>query len=371
MADIAFRIIKIRLRACLVKHFPQRIAFLRVACGRARRMGVDDMDVLRLQARPRDGATDAFRLPLWIRQHHVAGVRIVAPSCNFAVNLCATRFCAIKPFQDEHRAAFGDHDAVAVAVERTARLRRVVMMRKRRLAGERREDAERVRTFRNATCQRHIHFSQKELLCALHDAEIARRARRANRVMRPRDAQIDRHFASGIVRDGARVVIMRPIFRVVVVLADFIHFAFRLDIAVLRDADEHACPILRVVLLQIHAGIRQRLMDAVDRNRPSPCPDTYLLALLIFRGVVCAKSRERVAKIANVVRHDSGHAIQQIRTELAQGVAVRCCQPYPCDYDAFLVVLHGHVSSICPFYIQKRYNIAVSSRMANKKSTCR
>ena len=137
-------------------------------------------------------------------------------------------------------------------------------------------------------------------------------------------------------------MIMRPIFRVVVVLADFIHFAFRLDIAVLRDADEHACPILRVVLLQIHAGIRQRLMDAVDRNRPSPCPDAYLLAFLIFRGVVCAKSRERVAKIANVVRHDSGHAIQQIRTELAQGVAVRRRQPYSCDDNAFLVVLHGH-----------------------------
>ena len=353
MADVAFRIIKIRLIAGFVKHGTQRIAFLYVAGGRARRVGVHDMDVLRLQARPFDGAADAFRLSFRIRQHRVTGVRIVAPSGDFAVDLRATRLRTVKPFQNNHRAAFGDYDAVAVAIERTARLRRILMMGQRRLVGERREDSKRVRTFGNTAGQRHIHFSQKDLLHALNDTEIARRARRANRVVRSCDAKIDRHFARRIVRDGSRIVVVRPIFRIVVVLADLIDLPFRLDVAVLRDADEHARPILRVVAPKLDARVRQRFAHAVDGNRASPCSNSYLLAFLVFRRIIRAQAGERVAEIADVVRHDAGHAVQQIRAEFAQGVAVRRRQPYSCDDNAFLIVLHDRFSSICHFTIIK------------------
>jgi hypothetical protein len=85
------------------------------------------------------------------------------------------------------------------------------------LAGEAGEDAERANAFGDAAGERDIAFAEAEHLRALDHAGITGGAGGAERVMRAGDAHVERDLAGGVVGDRARVVVMRPNARVVIV----------------------------------------------------------------------------------------------------------------------------------------------------------
>ena len=84
------------------------------------------------------------------------------------------------------------------------------------------------------------HSPSRSICAPWINAGIARRTGRADRVVRPGDAQVQRNFAGRIVGHGARIVMVRPELRVVVEPLELEDFVFGFDVAVLGDADVDA-----------------------------------------------------------------------------------------------------------------------------------
>ncbi len=125
-------------------------------------------------------------------------------------------------------------------VERPRGLGRVVVRGQGPLALEAGEDAERVNALRDAAGQRHVALAQPQHLRALDQPGVARRAGRADRVVRPGDAQVQRDLAGRVVGHRARIVVVRPELGVVVEALELVDLVLGLDVAVLGHADVDA-----------------------------------------------------------------------------------------------------------------------------------
>ena len=93
---------------------------------------------------------------------------------------------------------------------------------------------------RHAAGDREVALAEQQHLRALDQPRVARRARGADRVVRPGDPHVERDLARRVVRHRARVVVVRPDLRVVVELRDLVDLVLGLDVAVLGDADVDA-----------------------------------------------------------------------------------------------------------------------------------
>ena len=113
----------------------------------------------------------------------------------------------------------------------------IVVRRQGSLTLEAGENPKGVNALRHAASDRQIAFSQPEHRNALNDAGIARGASRSDSVMGSRNAEIEGDFSGGIVGDGARIVMVGPELRIVIVTLKFVDFVFGFDIAMFGDAD--------------------------------------------------------------------------------------------------------------------------------------
>jgi hypothetical protein len=125
-------------------------------------------------------------------------------------------------------------------VEGTAGLVGILVDSERALALEACEDAEAAGGFAGAARQRDVDFAELQHLHALDEPRVACRTRRADRVMRPGDAEVHRHLSRRVVRHGARVVVVCPVADVVLELRNVVDLVLGLDVAVLGDADVDA-----------------------------------------------------------------------------------------------------------------------------------
>ena len=334
VSDETLRIINIRLfrRA---EDVAQRFDFDNVAGVRRGRVRVDDIDFLRRQSGSRQRLRNALRLTLGVRENEVGRVAVHRVSDDFAVNFRAPFFRVREAFENVNATAFRDDDAVAVDVERSRRFRRIVVFRERVLSVERGENPERMDTFRNAPRQRDVDFAESELLDALNNPGVPRSAGGPERVVRPGDSVPKRNFARRVVRDGARVVVVRPIRAIVIVLLNLVNFVFRLDVAVFGNADVNADRVFADVF-PIEPGVGDRLPDAVNREAPGAGASAQFAARLPFQHVAVANAGDRRAEITDFVRDDAADAVQNRAAVLGQIRPVRRRQPDAGDHDAFL-----------------------------------
>ena len=109
------------------------------------RMGVDVIDLLRVDSTVFHGDLDRPRSPIALRHRsgHVVGVRRASVTGNLAINPGSSAF-GVLIFLEDHDAGSLAHDkAVAVAVERPAGLLRLVISQAHRLHGCEAADPER------------------------------------------------------------------------------------------------------------------------------------------------------------------------------------------------------------------------------------
>ena len=127
VADEALRVVEQRVAAVVAPHLPQGLALLGVAGGGARGVRADDVDVVGVHSRPAQRQADALGLAIGIGQDEVGGVAVHRVADDLAVDLRAAGPGVAEPFEHEHAAALGHHDAVAVEIEGPRGLRRVVV----------------------------------------------------------------------------------------------------------------------------------------------------------------------------------------------------------------------------------------------------
>ena len=240
-------------------------------------MRADDIDLLGRQAGPFESQLHALRLPLGVGQHEVGRVGVHRVADDLAVDLRAARLRVAQPLQHEHAAAFGHDDAVAVQVEGPGGLRRVVVFGQRALAAKAGKDPERVDALRHAAGQRHVALAQPQHLHALDQPGVARGTGGPDRVVRAGDPQVQRDLAGRVVGHGARVVVVRPELRVVVVPFEFEDLVLGLDVAVLGHAQIDADP-RRVDVRPIESRVVDRLVGAVHADAAGAGAATQVLA---------------------------------------------------------------------------------------------
>ena len=122
----------------------------------------------------------------------------------------------------------------------------------------------------------------------------------AERVVRPGDAEVQRDFARRVVGHGPRVVVMRPVLRVVVVALQQEDFVLGLDVAVLGHADVDADG-RAVDVFPIEAGVGHGLVGAEDADAAGAGAAADLLALLVAELVEVADPRQGGAEVAGFV----------------------------------------------------------------------
>ena len=217
---------------------------------------------------------------------------------------------------------------------------------KRPLAVEAGEDAERVNALRHAAAQGHVAIAQPQHLHALDDARVARRTGGAERVVRAGDAQVQRNLAGRIVGHGARVVVVRPVLRVVVVALEQEDFVLGLDVAVLGHADVDADASSGRRSSQSSPASATASLRAVDADAAGPGAAADLLAFLVAQLVEVADPRQRGAEVADFVRHDAAAARQQAFAELRQRIPVRRGQSHARNDNPLLIRPLGNHASI-------------------------
>ena len=261
MSDKALRVVDVRLTT-IRENLAQRLNLEGVARVSRRCVSIDDVDILGTKSRVLQRLADALRLALRIGKNEVGGVGIHTVAEYFAINLRAALLRVAETFEDVNAPPFRDDDTVAIRVERTRRLRRILVMRERSLRVKRRKNTERMNTLGNAPRKRQVDFSQSELLHSLNQRRVSSRARSAQRIMRPRDPITQRYFPCGIIRDRSRIMVMRPVRAVVIILFDFVDLIFGLDVPVFRHADIDARGAL-IDAIPVQTRVRDRLADAI------------------------------------------------------------------------------------------------------------
>ena len=123
-----------------------------------------------------------------IRQNKIAGVAVHRVAGQFAVDRRAPLSGVAVTFENVEAAPFGDDDPVAIAIERAARLGRVIIFCQGTLAGKTGKDAKRAYTFRHTASDRHIAFAEHQHLSPLDHPRVACGTGGSDRIMRPRNA---------------------------------------------------------------------------------------------------------------------------------------------------------------------------------------
>src|SRR5690606_9761022 len=200
---------------------------------------------------------------------------------DLAVDFGAAGERVVEAFERVERAALGNDDAVAVAVKGTRGLLGVGVGGEGVLGFEAREDAEGVNAFADAAADRQVHLAEAKHLRGVDQAEVAGGAGRADGVGRAGGAEVQGGLAGGVVGDGARVVVVRPILGVVVELGDGVDLVLGLHVAVLGAADVDADAVL-AHRVQIDAAVGDGLAGAVDRDGAGARADAEFLLFLIL-----------------------------------------------------------------------------------------
>src|SRR5262249_48844929 len=151
---------------------------------------------------------------------------------------------------------------------------------------------------------------------------------------------VERDLAGRIVGHSARVVVMRPHARAVVVPFDLVDFVFGFDVAVLSDADVHA-DAFAVDIRPIEAGVGDRFLGAVDADAAGPRAAAHLLLLLVLQLVELTDAGQRFADVADVVFLDAAAAGEEPRAELGERIAVRRGEADAGDDNPLVVVGDG------------------------------
>ncbi len=256
-------------------------AFLDVAEWRGGGVGVDEMDFARGEAGAGDGGADALGLARGVGEDVVGGVGVDVVTSDLAVDFRAAGEGGFEAFEGVERAAFGDDDTVAIAIEGTAGFFRVGVGGEGVLRFETGEDAEGVDAFADAAADRKIDFAEAEHLRGVDEAEVAGGAGGADGVGGAGDAEVEGSFAGGVVGDGAGVVIVRPVFRVVVKFRYAVDLVFRFDISVLGAADVDADAVFGEGV-EVYAAVGEGFARAINRDGACAGADADLFFLLIF-----------------------------------------------------------------------------------------
>ena len=83
-------------------------------------MGIDVIDILRLESGVKNGPAHHIRACVGIRNDHIRGIAVGGESGKFANNFRSTLFCVFFAFQNQDTCPFGNHKSIAVAIKRTA-----------------------------------------------------------------------------------------------------------------------------------------------------------------------------------------------------------------------------------------------------------
>src|SRR5690349_8205126 len=139
--------------------------------------------------------------------------------------------------------------------------------------------------------------------------------------MRPGDAHVEGDFTGGVVGDGARIVMVRPISRVVVVALQGKNFVFGFDIAVLGNAEVNADAAF-IDCLPVESGILYGFVGRINADAAGPGAAAKIFFRLVAECVEVADAGERLADIANFVVGDTAFSSEQGGAEFGQVIAV-------------------------------------------------
>ena len=118
-------------------------------------------------------------------------------------------------------------------------------------------------------------------------------ARPRRRVVRPRNAEVERNLSGRIVGHGTRIVVMRPELGIVIEPLQLVDFVFRFDVAVLGDPHVDA-DIGPIDIRPIEPGVGDGLVSAVNSHAAGPRAAAQSLRLW-YR---CSSKRHTPATVA-------------------------------------------------------------------------
>src|SRR5262245_39093461 len=109
------------------KHATQRVALLYVAARRGRGVRAHQIDLVRVEPGAPQRELHAAGLLAGVRQHKVAGVTVHRIADQLPVYLRAATAGVVEPLEDVRAATLRDDDTVAILVEWSRRLSRIVV----------------------------------------------------------------------------------------------------------------------------------------------------------------------------------------------------------------------------------------------------
>ena len=150
----------------------------------------------------RHAAESAVAVRRW--RGDVIGIAGHAIADQFGVDLGAARLGVLELFEHQRAGALSHHEAVAVLVIRTRGARRIVVefgrqRPQRREAGERQPVDRRL----GAARDHHVGVAKRDHAAGVADRMRAGRAGGDHRMIRPLQAELDRHKAGGQIDDAA------------------------------------------------------------------------------------------------------------------------------------------------------------------------
>src|SRR5690625_1602077 len=274
-------------------------------------MRTDKINIFRLHLAPLKSVLHALRLPLAVRQNVIGSVGIDAISENFAVNFCSARQSILQPFENVKTASFADDNPVAIAVERSACLGRILMMSECSLAFKSRKNPKCMDTFTHAAADCEIDLIEPQHLDRLDQTGISGRAGRADRIMRTSDLQIDRDFASRIVGNRSRIVVMRPVTSIIIKLGNIVDLVLGFDVSMFGQSDVNPDTILFLVF-PIDPGIAKSFVRTVNSDASGTRPDPNLFSGLIPERIKGANTGMNRIHVAHIDGLDTGNPFQQV-----------------------------------------------------------
>jgi len=336
VADVAFGVIDERVVGT-AEDAAEGVALLDVAAGGGGGVGADNVDLLGIDAGAIEGHGHATGLLHGIGKHKIAGVAVHGVAGQFAVDFGATTGGIGVALEDVEAAAFGDDDAVAVAVEGAAGERGIFVGGESALAGETGKNAEGADAFGDAAGDGNVAFAEHQHLSALDHAGVACGTGGTDGVVGAGDAHVERDLAGGVIGDGTGIVVVGPDFDVVVEGFDLVDFVFGLDVAMLGDADVDAHPS-EVDVGPVEARVGDGFVGAINGDASCSCTTAELFAFLVLEFVEVALAGEGVADVADLVVIDAAFASQEGRSIVRQRIAVGGGESDAGNHDALVIL---------------------------------
>ncbi len=321
VADVALRVVDVDA-VRVAEHLADGAAFDHVSRRCRGRVGRDQVDLRRFDSGVLEGQPDAAVLPGRIRVDEIRAVGVDAVAEDLAIDARTAPLGILETLEGVEATTLGDHDPVAVAIERPRGARGVRVFGQRPLGGEAGEDSEGVDALGDAPGQGQVDLSQLQHLGAVHEPQVAGRAGAPEAVGRAVERQVERDLAGRVVGHGAGVVVVGPVAQVEVVLADVVDFGFGLDVAVLGRAGVDT-DARRVELRALERRVPQGFVRTPDRDAAGARAASGLLALLVAQRIEVADAGQGFAEVADLIGPDARAAGQEVRAHLGEVVAVR------------------------------------------------